>query len=140
VFSSDGAPSTLLTAIWLMYAGAAASLVTTVVSLRVTSSQWWSDYPVSIIVWILLARATRNGWEPARAVGSVLFGIATLILSGAATSPQSGIATICDVVVWLAGLGAVICLWRPTSTAFFLGSRENRRLPPRGPYGRYGPW
>jgi hypothetical protein len=140
VFSGDGAPSTVLTAVWLMYAGAAASLVTTVVSLRVTSSQWWSDYPVSIIVWILLARASRNGWEPARAVGSVLFGIATLLLFGAATSPQSGIATICDVVVWLAGLGAVICLWRPASTAFFLGLRENRRLPPGGPYGRYGPW
>jgi len=140
VFAGDGAPSTVLAAVWLMYAGAAASLVTTVVSLRVTSSQWWSDYPVSIIMWILLARASRNGWRPTQAVGSVLFGIATLILFGEATSSQSGIATICDVVVWLVGLGAVICLWRPTSTAFFLGSRENRRLPPGGPYGPYGQW
>jgi hypothetical protein len=137
VFSSDGVPSTMLAAILLMYVGAAASLVTTVVSLSVTSSQWWSDYPVSIIMWIFLARESTNGWKPAQAVGSVLFGIATLILSGEATSPQSGIATICDVVVWLVGLGAVICLWRPASSAFFLGLREHRRLPPRGPYG---PW
>jgi serine/threonine protein kinase len=57
-----------------------------------------------------------------------------------ATSSQSGIATICDVVVWLVGLGAVICLWRPSSTAFSLGLRENRRLPPGGPHGPYGPW
>jgi hypothetical protein len=140
VFSGDGVPSPVLAAVWLMYAGAAASLVTTVVSLSVTSSQWWSDYPVSIIMWILLARESRHGWRPTRAVGSVLFGIATLILFGEATSPQSGIATICDVVVWLVGLGAVICLWRPASTAFFLGLRENRRLPPGGPYGQYGPW
>lgn len=133
VFSGDGAPSTVLAAVWLMYAGAAASLATTVASLIVTSSQWWSDYPVSIIVWILVARASRNGWRPTQAVGSVLFGIATLILFGAATSSQSGIATICDVVVWLVGLGAVICLWQPSSTEFFLGLRENRRLP-------YGPW
>jgi hypothetical protein len=118
-----------------MYAGAAASLVTTVVSLSVTSSQWWSDYPASIIMWIFLARESRNGWKPAQAVGSVLVGIATLILFGAVTTPQSGIATICDVAVWLVGLGAVICLWRPASSAFFLGLRENRRLPPGGQYG-----
>jgi hypothetical protein len=134
------APSTVLAAVSLMYAGATVSLVTTVVSLSVTSSQWWSDYPVSIIMWIFLARECRNGWRPTQAVGSVLFGIATLILPGEVTLPQSGIATICDVVVWLVGLGAVICLWRPASTAFFLGLRQNRRLPPGGPYGQYGPW
>jgi hypothetical protein len=73
-----------------------------------------------------MARANGRGRNWARILSTVLFGLATLQLTGVFRTPVShagvgGIAlgVIFPVLTWLVGLAAVWLLWRPASSAFF---------------------
>jgi len=94
---------------------------------------------VAIALWLWMARANGQGRNWARILSTVLFGLATLQLSGAFTQPVShagfGAAvlyyggTVLFVAAWLVGAAAVWQLWRPASSAFFNSWGFTRALP-----------
>ena len=77
---------------------------------------------VTIALWLWMARAAGQGRNWARILSTVLFGLATLGLTG-----NHGVAQVfCAVLTWLTGLAAVWLLWRPASSAFFRPRALNR--------------
>jgi hypothetical protein len=139
------APNSVQTAVKLMYAGAALSLIELIVSLATitslksailkkfpnyTSSQVHSaevaivagvviEAVIAIGLWLWMARANAAGRNYARITGTVLFVVYTLFLLLDLRRPSVGIGLIFAVLVWLAGLGAVIMLWRRESSEYF---------------------
>jgi hypothetical protein len=137
------APAPVLTAVKLMYAGAAVSTVTLIISLAIAIDDVtaaargrWLGYSLTaaklsqvkplivtlvmvsglavIALWLWMARANGQGRHWARILSTVLFGVATLELTS-----NHGLAQVFWVVTWLTGLAAVWLLWRPASSAFF---------------------
>jgi hypothetical protein len=163
---------TVRAAVRLMYAGAAVSTVNLIILLafigdikayhamlghRLTAAQVSqlntafitlsivSDL-VPIALWLWMARANGQGRNWARSLSTVLFGLATLDLTGAFGTPVIRVTVVpmlfgptLPVLTWLAGLAAVWLLWRPASTAFFKPQGFTRvpstrpRLPGRPP-------
>jgi len=143
------APSSVVSAIRLMYVGAAISLVGVILNIltrgsirtrvrntypKLTHAQVTKvahfDFIVIIVLgllfvglWIWMALMCRSGRNWARITGSVFFGFLTLFLiitlSGAGGGLGGGLALIPAVILWLTGLGAVILLWRKDASAFF---------------------
>lgn len=139
------APTSVQTAVKLMYAGAALSLIELIVSLATiaslksailkkfphyTSSQVHSaevaivagvviEAVIAIGLWLWMARANAAGRNYARITGTVLFVVYTLFLLLDLRRPSVGIGLIFAVLVWLAGLGAVVMLWRKDSSEYF---------------------
>jgi hypothetical protein len=74
---------------------------------------------IAIGLWIWMARASAAGRNYARIVGSVFFGLNTLNVLLQLARPHASVALIVILLVWLAGLGAVIMLWRKESGAYF---------------------
>ena len=81
---------------------------------------------VPIALWLWMARANGQGRNWARSLSGVLFGLATLDLTGAFGAPGIRLSLVpvtfgptVPVLTWLAGLAAVWQLWRPASTAYF---------------------
>lgn len=138
-------PPPLLMAVRLMYVGAGLSAIgivlalVTIGSLKTailkrhplyTTSQVHSLQTatvVSVIVggliaiglWILMARANGGGKRWARIVASVLFAINTLDLLASAVQVHAAASLAFGGLVWLAGLGATILLWRRESSQYF---------------------
>jgi hypothetical protein len=70
---------------------------------------------VPVALWLWMARVTSQGKNWARILCTVLFGLATLGLTG-----HHGIVQVsCAALTWLIGLAAVWLLWRPACSAFF---------------------
>src|SRR5258708_2996003 len=139
------APSSVQTAVRLMYAGAALSFIELLVGLvtissvksaiikaypRYTASQVHSLEVASIAIgvlvgviaialWLWMARACAAGRNYARVTGTVFFGLNTLFLLLSLARPHAGLGLVFNVLVWLAGLGAVIMLWPRESTPRF---------------------
>ena len=139
------APPSVLNAVKLMYAGAAVSTVSLVVSLvdiggtkaaihkarpSLTTAQVNQlntfiitlaivSGVVGIALWLWMAKANGQGRNWARIVSSVLFGLATLDMFGVLSQPKTLLGLVFPVLTWLIGLGAIILLWRKDSTAFF---------------------
>ena len=139
------APTSVQTAVKLMYAGAALSLIELVVSLvtisslksailkkfpHYTTAQVHSaevaivvgvviEAVIAIGLWLWMARANAAGRNYARITGTVLFVVYTLFLLLDLRRPSVGIGLIFAALVWLAGLGAVIMLWRRESSEYF---------------------
>lgn len=135
------APPSVLNAVKLMYAGAAASTVSLVIFAasigairsenakarpRLTDSQLSQFIITSIVyavisvaLWLWMARANGEGKNWARITASVLFALATLDLYGLLNYPKTALSLVLPVVTWIVGLGAVILLWRRESTAYF---------------------
>jgi len=128
---------TVRAAVRLMYAGAAITTLSFIVAIisvpfiggRVGSLRLLGhtqplpvDITVGIIVglalvavWLWMARTNGQGRNWARIMSTVLFGLATLHLSGTKGLTQ----VVFALVTWLVGLAAVWLLWRPASKAFF---------------------
>jgi serine/threonine protein kinase len=131
-------PRTMVTAVRLMYAGAAYALIYAIGFLMVVSSIL-KNHPAShtslaavavlvillslieIAVWLWIARACRNGRSWARVTGTVLFGIHTLSALAVLGNAHPGIggARLLTVISWLIACGAVVFLWQGPSSAFF---------------------
>jgi uncharacterized membrane protein YvlD (DUF360 family) len=80
------------------------------------------------VVWLWMARAVGQGRNWARGMSTVLFGLATLELTGATTGQglNFGVTVfgpIFPALTWLVGAAAVWLLWRPASSAFFKPQR-----------------
>ena len=144
---------TVRAAVKLIYAGAAVSTVNLVILLAliadvmayhailghhlttaqvsqastpfITTVILWDLVPIA--VWLWMARACGRGRNWARIVSTVLFGVATLDLTGPFGWPRGfhgnvvpvAFGPTIPVLTWLAGLAAVWLLWRPASSAFF---------------------
>jgi hypothetical protein len=143
---------TVRAAVKLMYAGAAVSTVNLIIlmaligdakayhamlgyhltaaqvsrltTLFIMVSILWALVPIAL--WLWMARACGRGRNWARIVSTLLFGVATLDLTGF-FGPQgfrvSLVLTVfgptIPVLYWLVGLTVVWLLWRPASRAFF---------------------
>ena len=147
------APQSVLNAVKLMYAGAAVSTVSLVISLAsiggtkdairkakpsltATQVNQLNTFIIALAVvagvvgvalWLWMARANGQGKNWARILSTVLFGLATLDLFGVLSQPKTALGFIFPVLTWLAGAGAVFLLWRKESTDFYR------------PAGRYDP-
>ncbi len=145
------APASVRNAVKVMYAGAVASLISIVVDLttlsatksaieqhfpKLTTSQvngqgrvlmagWIVGGLIGAGLWIFIARACNSGKSWARITGTVLFGIAT-VQGGPSilVVPEAALVKLFWLVIWLVGLGAVVFLWRGSSSAFFKGTRS----------------
>jgi hypothetical protein len=139
------APTSVQTAVKLMYAGAALSLIELVVSLATIASlksailKKFPNYSstqvhsaevaivagvvieavIAIALWLWMARANGAGRNYARITGTVLFAVYTLFLLLDLRRPSAGIGLVFAALVWLAGLGAVVMLWRKDSSEYF---------------------
>jgi hypothetical protein len=139
------APPSVLNAVKLMYAGAAVSTVSLIVSLvdisgtktairkarpSLTAAQvnQLNTFIITLAIvsgvvgvglWLWMAKSNSQGRNWARILSSVLFGLATLDLFGVLSQPKTLLGLVFPVLTWLIGLGAIILLWRKDSTAFF---------------------
>jgi hypothetical protein len=139
------APASVRNAARAMYAGAAASLLGIAVDLltlnstraaierrspaasasQVSAMQHTliagivAEGLAAAVIWTVLARFCLRGSSRARIRGTLLFGLATVRIIVGLTAPVADAVKGWAVVVWLAGLVAVVLLWRPSSTAFF---------------------
>jgi hypothetical protein len=135
-------PASMVTAIRLMYAGAAYALVWAIGLIAVWASivrhhplvPASGDHrlagavtlavflsAVDIALWLGMARACRRGRSWARVAGTVLFALHTLGVLGVLASSQAGLgpAKVLTLIGWLIGCGAVVFLWQRTSSVFF---------------------
>ncbi len=139
------APPAVLNAVKLMYAGAAVSTVSLVISLvnisgtkaairkarptlTIAQVNQLNTFIITLAVvsgvigvglWLWMAKANGQGRNWARILSSVLFLLATLDLFGVFSQPKTLLGLVFPVLTWLVGAGAVFLLWRPESTAFF---------------------
>lgn len=142
-------PQSVLNAVKFMYAGAVISFIEIIIAFgsvgglknsiekanpKFTAAQVHSAELISITglviygllgvgLWVLMARLNLSGRSWARIVSSVLFGINTIDLLYLFRSPGTVIGTVFAVLLWVAGLGAILFLWRGDSSGFFQPSR-----------------
>ncbi len=135
------APAPVLTAVKLMYAGAAVFAISLIISIILAAITGGGaatlrlagrsqPLPVAIAVgivgglavialWLWMARANSQGRNWARILSTVLSGLATLKLTGVFSEPRTVLGLMFWAPAWLIGLAAVWLLWRPDSGAFF---------------------
>jgi hypothetical protein len=139
-------PQSITRAVQLMYAGAAASLIGIIIALTTLSSiksQIVSKNPsltttqvnnaqhvaigvliasglIGAALWLWMAQSSKAGKNWARIVSTVLFAIETInVVAGASALSSGGASRIYSILIWLIGLGAIILLWRRSSTEYF---------------------
>jgi len=139
------APAPVLNAVKLMYAGAAVSLVSLIISLTdisgtkaairkarpsltVAQVNQLNGFIIGLAIvsglvgvglWLWMSWANKEGKNWARVLSTVLFGLATLDLFGVFSQPKTALGLIFPLVTWLIGLGVIVLLWRPESSQFF---------------------
>ena len=139
------APQSVLNAVKLMYAGAAVSAVSLIISLvsiggtkdaikkarpslTATQVNQLNTFIIALAVvsgvvgvalWLWMARKNGQGKNWARVLSTVLFGLATLDLFGVLSQPKTLLGLIFPVLTWLVGLGAVFLLWRKENNDFY---------------------
>ena len=143
------APPSIVRAVQVMYAGAAASLIGIVVDMTtlsstkaeiirrnpsLTATQVSNAEHVAIglfivggllgaALWFWIAQMSKAGRNWARIVGTVLFAIDTIsVFAGAATVAGGAAARIYSIIVWLIGLATVVLLWQRASSEYFRGA------------------
>jgi hypothetical protein len=139
------APASVVRAAYVMYVGAAASLIGVIIDIltrgsirselrsrnhSLTAAQLTSMYHavlggvvvggvIAIVLWIWMARMCKAGRPWARIVSTVLFAIQTINLAASAAVPAASTARIYGIVVWLIGLAAIVLLWQRPSSDYF---------------------
>jgi serine/threonine protein kinase len=134
-------PSSMATAVRLMYAGAAYALIYAI-GVIVVAGSIIHKHPydtvartglgavvvltillslIEITLWLGIARACKNRRNGARVAGTVLFGIHTLgtIAVLGNSHPGIGLTKVLTSISWLIACGAVVFLWQRPSSAFF---------------------
>ncbi len=143
-------PTPVLAACWLMYLGAAFSLLHTLVILAMigkvkaaiirthpvfpanTARSLAAVASVEVLVvgvvvvalWIWLASASKQGRRWVRTAGTVLFGAGTFIEFVVLGIPGVASVKAFGFIVWLIGLAAVILLWQRKSGEYFAMRRQ----------------
>jgi hypothetical protein len=145
-------PRSVITAVRLMYVGAAISALGTILALVSLSSftttlrnadpslttaqisSFKSIYIGSAVVggligiglWVWMALANKAGKNWARIVSTVFFGIATLEMLYNLVRAEPAAGKIGTVLVWLVGLGAIVMLYRRESSEYFSAASAPR--------------
>jgi len=141
-------PASVATAVRLMYAGAAYTLVWAIGFIMVSASIV-KNHPeitatgdhrlagavtlavftsvVDIALWLGIARACRRGRNWARVAGTVLFALHTIGVLDVAVSSQAGLgpAKVLTLNGLLIGCGVGVVLWQRPSSAFFTRASLN---------------
>jgi len=146
-------PTSVLTAVWLMYGGAALTVVGLFIDLTVIShlrASYLTDHPllgqagiarinrlagagdlaviigcvIGVSLWLTLAAAAKKGRGWTRVAGSVLFGIDTLVLIGTIGRPGIQAIKTIHLLIWLVGLTTVVMLWQRQANQFFAAHRR----------------
>jgi hypothetical protein len=138
------APPSVQMAVKLMYAGAglqAIGIVLTLATIGSLKSAILKQHPgyttsqlhtaqrsvivaaivfglIAVGLWIWMARANGAGKKWARTLATVFFGLATLDLLATVIQAHAVVALAFALLVWLAGLGAIILLWRSESSQY----------------------
>lgn len=141
-------PASVLGAVKLMYLGAALSAVGIVVGIlgrsavkaavrkaqpAYTPSQVQTLVSISVGasvvlgliavgLWIWMAYASKSGKSWARALSTVFFGFSVLDVAVLALGTTPALNKMIVALVALAGLGAIIFLWKSDSSAYFRSS------------------
>jgi len=128
-----------------MYAGAAISAISLIVTLATVSSlrtaihngdptlsatKLHSAEVAAVVVaivfgligiglWLWMARANKAGKNWARITATVFFALDTLSLLATFRQAEPALSRVISLLVWLAGLGAVVLLWQKVSSAYF---------------------
>lgn len=146
-------PGTMVTAVRLMYAGAAYTLIYAIGFVAVISAVI-KHHPdgamardglgaiaipvvlgslVEIALWLWIARGCTNRRKGARLTGTVLFGLHTLGALAVLANSNAGIGLTKGLTVlsWLIACGAVVFLWRRPSSVFFATPAPMNRISPR---------
>jgi serine/threonine protein kinase len=142
-------PTSVLAAAWLMYSGAALSVLSTLVDLAIIGeikTAFLASHPllpgntvksfaagasagvlvaggVVVALWLWLAYASKLGAGWARTVGTVLFGVDTFLTVATLGTRGIGVTKGIGAVVWLIALVTVILLWQRSASGFFAGRR-----------------
>jgi len=143
----------VVTAVWLMYGGAALTGLGMIIDLVVIGqlkNTYVKNHPfldqaglnrinalagvgdlgviigcvIGIGLWIMLAGAASRGHGWTRTVGTVLFGLDTLVFLATAGRPGIPAIKTIHLLIWLAGLLALIFLWQRKSSQFFAARRR----------------
>jgi hypothetical protein len=143
-------PVPVLTAVKLMYAGAAVSAISliatllTIASLKTTIHNRRPNLTqtqlhaaevagvafavvlglLGIGLWIWMASANKAGKNWARITATVFFGLDTVGVLASFAQAETGIVRLISLVVWVIGLVAVVMLWRKESSAYFAAPRQ----------------
>lgn len=140
------ATQSVLNAVKLMYAGAAVTTVSLILSLAFSSSlkpairkqypHWTAsqvnkafngflsilivEAVIGIGLWLLMAWANKQGKNWARITATVLFVLDTIFaLLGFSTEPKTLLGLLFPLLTWVIGLGAVILIWRKENKDFY---------------------
>jgi hypothetical protein len=80
---------------------------------------------IGMALWLWMARKNGQGRPWARILSSVLFVLCTLdILNVFRGGGASAFTTVAAALTWLTGLGAIIMLWLPSSSPYFISQRR----------------
>jgi hypothetical protein len=140
-------PRPVRTAVILMYAGAAVTAVTLIVTVLTihsieTTMETRANYTpqqahqlavaaivealITLGLWLLMAWANRSGYNWGRIAATVLFALNTIGLLLAFLRGADAVNLVFAAVVWLIGLGAVVLLWRKESSQYFATAAPRR--------------
>ncbi len=78
---------------------------------------------IGVGLWLWMAEMNKRGRSWARVVASVFFGFDTLGLLVGLSQSTPALSKAASVLTWVVGLGAIVLLWRPESSAFFSAAR-----------------
>ncbi len=139
------APSSILNAVKLMYAGAALGVISLIINLAtansakqaieqanpaLTPAQVNAAESIAIVfvvifgligagLWIWMALMNKRGRSWARILSTVFFGVDTIGVLYTISRPGAGAGNILSGLEWLIGLGAIILIWQRVSTAYY---------------------
>lgn len=86
---------------------------------------------IYVALWVLMARKTQSGRSWARITSTVLFVLWSyqtyLTIGSMASFPVLIVNLILILIIWGMGLGALVMLWRPESSAFFRSQSRSSR-------------
>jgi hypothetical protein len=146
-------PTSVVTAVWLMYGGAVLTVLGMFIDLVVIShlrTAYLADHPLldqaginrinslagvgdlAVIIgcvigaslWLTLAVAANRGHGWTRVVGTVLFGIDTLVFIATIGRPGINAIKTIHTLIWLVGLVTVVMLWQRQASQFFSARRR----------------
>jgi Protein kinase domain len=146
-------PTSVVTAVWLMYGGAVLTVLSMFIDLVVIShlrTAYLADHRfldqaginrintlagagdlaviigcvIGVSLWLTLAVAANRGQGWTRVVGTVLFGIDTLVFIATIGRPGINAVKTIHTLIWLVGLVTVVMLWQRQASQFFAARRR----------------
>ncbi len=143
-------PASILTAVKLMYAGAAVSVLSLVVTLgtigsfrtairnadpALSATRLHATQTAAVVVavlfgligaglWIWMAAANKAGKGRARITASIIFGLDTLAVLADFSQPEPSLSRLISGVIWLIGLCVIVLLWRRQSSEHYTAARD----------------